>query len=236
MDRVIGHRGCAGLAPENTEAGIRLAAKLGVSAVEVDVTMTDEGYLPIFHDSSLARCTNGRGDIGSANWDYLSSLDNGSWFDRRFTDSRILQLHELLALITELDLTLNLELKVHKKEARELAMAAGSVVSQWANGQDQFTISSFSHEALEQYHLVYPEHRLGYLFEKLPDNWQGLVSSVSASTLHLCASTASEAEINTIKDAGYPVYLYTVNQRKQFDRWLQMGVDGIFTDYPDRML
>ncbi|WP_426417822.1 glycerophosphodiester phosphodiesterase family protein [Aestuariirhabdus sp. LZHN29] len=238
LDRVIGHRGCAGLAPENTEAALRLAADLGVKAVEVDVALTREGMLPIFHDQSLSRCTNGRGNIRDADWHYLSSLDNGSWFDRRFRHSKILQLHQLLPLINELDLTLNLELKVHDAEAKALASSTSIVMTDFTCSgiANKLIVSSFSHQALATYHRLQPRHPIGYLFESLPDDWQTKASSVSAATIHGNARAFTSANVHTVKSAGYPLYLYTVNQKADFDRWLELGVDGVFTDFPDKFL
>ncbi|RRJ84693.1 glycerophosphodiester phosphodiesterase family protein [Aestuariirhabdus litorea] len=237
LDRVIGHRGCAGLAPENSEAALRLAASLGVKAVEVDVALTREGMLPIFHDNSLSRCTNGRGSIRDADWNYLAALDNGSWFDRRFAGSRILQLDQLLALTTELGLMLNLELKVHDTEAEALASAVAERMEKRDEKNDNgLVVSSFSHAALEAYHRLQPRHAIGYLFEGIPSDWQSLAESVGAATIHADASRITEADVARVKTQGYPLFLYTLNQRRQFDRWITAGVDGVFTDYPDRFL
>ena len=79
--RVIGHRGAAALAPENTLASFRKAAALGVQWVEMDVSLLADGGTVIFHDEVLDRCTNGHGLLAAQTMDTVVGLDAGSWFD-----------------------------------------------------------------------------------------------------------------------------------------------------------
>ncbi len=235
LDSIIGHRGCAGLAPENTEAAIRYAAKLGVNSIEVDVALTQENCLVIYHDENLSRCSNGKGKIRDASWSYLQTLDTGSWFDARFNHCRILQLHELIELVNDLKLTLFLELKVHEKEGKELACRVAPIVSEQLINLNNLVISSFSLEALETYHELCPKQQIGCLFKSLPASWESIADSLSATTIHLKAG-ATPLQIQRVIARGYLVYLYTINNIAHYKKAMDMGVRGIFTAYPDRFL
>ncbi len=94
--KVIGHRGAASLAPENTFAGFDLALELGVDAIETDVQKTKDGRLVIFHDSQVQRTTNGSGVLQELTWDELEKLDAGSWFHPRFKGEKIPLLTDFL--------------------------------------------------------------------------------------------------------------------------------------------
>src|SRR5436305_1627461 len=94
--KVIGHRGAAGLAPENTFAGFDLALELGVDGIETDVQKTKDGKLVLFHGERLDRTTNGIGVLQEASWQELQHLDAGSWFDDIYAGQRIPLLIEAL--------------------------------------------------------------------------------------------------------------------------------------------
>ena len=94
--KVIGHRGAASLAPENTFAGFGLALQLGVDVIETDVQRTKDGKLVLFHDARIERTTNGRGWLRRMAWEELRGLDAGSWFHRWYTGERIPLLTDFL--------------------------------------------------------------------------------------------------------------------------------------------
>src|SRR5947208_1574738 len=94
--KVSGHRGAAGLAPENTFAGFELALALGVDGIETDVQKTKDGKLVLFHDSLLDRTTDGAGALQETTWQTLQQLDAGSWFDSAYAGERIPLLIEVL--------------------------------------------------------------------------------------------------------------------------------------------
>ena len=89
IPRVVGHRGAAGHAPENTLAGLRKAVELGATWVEFDVVLTGDGVPVLLHDDTLERTTNGRGSIAETALADVRSLDAGSWFSERFAGERV---------------------------------------------------------------------------------------------------------------------------------------------------
>ena len=102
IPRVLGHRGAAGYAPENTIASIRYAAQLGVKWVEVDVRLTFDEVPVVFHDDKLGRTTNGRGSLSKKLLAEISVLDAGSWFGSPFVGQRIPTLLDVLDEIASL--------------------------------------------------------------------------------------------------------------------------------------
>src|SRR5690606_12298150 len=114
--RTIGHRGCAAHAPENTLAGLREAAKRGVTWVEIDVCLLRDGTPIIIHDNKVDRTTDGTGLLADLDWGQVAGLDAGSWFDAKFAGERVPRLDDGLTEVQGLGLGLNLELKVHGDE------------------------------------------------------------------------------------------------------------------------
>jgi glycerophosphoryl diester phosphodiesterase len=95
---LIAHRGGAVEAPENTLAAFRYSLALGIRWFELDVQMSRDGALVVFHDETLDRTTNGDGPIGSLTLEDLRRLDAGSWFGSQYAGERIPTLREVLEL------------------------------------------------------------------------------------------------------------------------------------------
>ena len=108
---VIGHRGAAGMAPENTLAALRRAHALGCRWVEFDVRLTRDGELILLHDDRLERTTNGCGIARALSLSAIRRFDAGSWFDPAFTEERVPTLAQAIAVLSELGLGANVELK-----------------------------------------------------------------------------------------------------------------------------
>src|SRR5579862_6026518 len=119
---VIGHRGAAARAPENTLAGLRCAKALGCAWVEFDVRLTGDGALVLCHDPRLDRTTNGSGLVSAMSLAAIRELDAGRWFDASFAGEKVPTLEEVLVLAGELDLGANIEIKSDR--GREYATAA----------------------------------------------------------------------------------------------------------------
>ena len=232
LSRIIGHRGNASLAPENTLASIRKAHEVGAQWVEIDVVLLGDGNLVIHHDQSLRRCTNGKGRLLNSNLTDLRKLDAGSWFSPEFAGEPVPTLIEALTLIQELELGLNLEIKMHRHTVKALVEPVLSTLRQHWKENEKLIISSFSHEALRQCYVDAPEYRLGHLFEKLPRNWLTQARDVNAVTIHVDCKRLREARAREITSNGYELYCYTVNNQKMAEKLWRWGVNGIFTDRP----
>jgi glycerophosphoryl diester phosphodiesterase len=232
---VIGHRGACGYAPENTLASIAVAAQLGATWVEVDVCITKDAVAVLMHDDQLTRTTSGHGLVLKTRFDELKNLDAGSWFDSRYANEPIPKLKQALELCASLGLGVNLEIKPSLGYEAETAEAIIRQLQPYI-AQLPLLISSFNYETLMLFKTLLPHIPRGYLTEVIPKNWQHKLQETESQSLHFYAPFADSERIATIKAAGYRVLCYTVNQPEQARQLISMGVEGVFTDYPDRLL
>ncbi|WP_020583209.1 glycerophosphoryl diester phosphodiesterase [Endozoicomonas elysicola] len=231
MNRVIGHRGLAGEAPENTLAGIRLAAEQGMKWVEVDVTLLSDGTPVLFHDRRLNRTTDKKGRLKSLTYSELETVDAGSWFSNQFSGEKIPQLGEALKLIKVLGLGLNLELKTNGCSESKLVETVLKTISEVGFPKDRLLVSSFNYQALVSF-SDRSDIQVGCLFERLPMNWRKKALRVNAVTIHLNSKRTSKRQISRVKSKGYELYCYTVNSLTFARQLMGYGVDGVFSDFP----
>lgn len=231
--KTIAHRFGAALGPENTAATLKRAVELGVRWVEFDASLLKDGAVIVFHDEEFDRCTDKTGLLKDATWDDVSQMDGGSWFSPDFKGEAILELGAALRLLDEIGMNINLEIKVNGPEHVELTERVHQIVAQNWSGKNKLLYSSFSHDALVHLRKIDSTAQIGHLFEGLPSDWQDQVEAVKAVTVHADVDELNAADIQAVKAAGYPIYLYTVNNVDQGLNLLDHGVDAVFTDCPD---
>lgn len=229
MPSLIGHRGCAGHAPENTLASIKMAAQMGCGWIEADASLLVDGSVILFHDDTLDRCTNGVGPIENLTWADVRLLDAGAWWGtgRQYAGVHVPLLSEALMCCKSLGLGFNIELKVRGDEGEKLAFAVGEILKTVDHGP--VLISSFDMGALQVFAGDAPK---GLLYDILPDDWEKTAQNLDAKTVHLWAEKATQDQVDVIKHTGRAVYLFTINDKSQMKLH---NVDGVFTDFPDRI-
>lgn len=233
--RLIGHRGAAHLAPENTLGGFRRAAGLGVAWVEFDVQLTADNVPVLMHDATLERTTNGRGRVRDMHYETLAELDAGAWFAPAFAGERVPRLDETLDLLVRLRLSANVELKPLKGDEKLTATAVAAVLAQhWPNARP-LVVSSFNHRALREMRVAAPEWPRGFLVRKLDRAWRRQAEAIGCASIHCAHQHLTEAKARAVKHAGYPLVTYTVNEAAIARRLFGWGVDGIFTDDPQSL-
>jgi len=236
LPKIIGHRGVAGHAPENTLASIRHAAAMGLAWVEFDVMMTKDGELILIHDESLDRTTNGRGRVPNTSLADLRQLDAGAWFDRRYEGERIPTLAETAALLVELGLAANIEIKPAKGYARETGKAVGEFLkTEWPPGLIAPIISSFWPDALEEVSKVAPGFPRGFLVGRVPSNWAEELDRLGCALLHCSQRHLRQKQADAVLTSGHRLLSYTVNDGAKARELWGWGVEAVFTDYPDRL-
>lgn len=235
--RIIGHRGASSLAPENTLAAIRAAAKAGVLWVEIDTRLLGDGTPVVHHDETVDRCTDGKGLLCGYDRVTIRRLDAGRWFSDEFSGERIPLLAEALTLIRDLGLGLNLELKAASDStAQRLVDAVLSELTAAAIPRERVVVSSFESLALKISRAQNQELLIGCLWSRLPSNWQQRAAALRAVSIHCNWRYLTERAASAVKAAGFDLYCYTVNDPRNFlPRW-SWGVDGIFTDRPQDFL
>jgi len=237
LPRVIGHRGAAGLAPENTAAAFRRGAALGVDWVEFDVHLTADGVPVVIHDDTVDRTTDGKGKVAALTLAELKCLDAGAWFDPGARGERIPTLAEMLDLLGELGLGAVVEIK--PSPGAEVATAEATVEllrEHWPETLPPPLVSSFERAALERAHLVAPGVARALLVHDLPRNWQREVDQLGCSAVHASERGLKVEDVMEVARAGLPLFAYTVNDARRAKELFSWGVAAIFGDRPDLVL
>lgn len=219
---IIGHRGAKGHEPENTLRSVSRALDFGADGVEIDVYFVD-GQLVVIHDETLERTTNGTGRVEERSFDYLRSLDAGA-------GERIPTLREIFERVNRRAF-LNIELK-GVRTAEPVSDLIREYLSErnWKN--DDFIVSSF--DLLELGRLASCGIRLGLLFKEAPGDYHKIAGSLGAYSVHVALHSVSQSFVDDAHGCGLKVLVYTVNSAADIRRMRELGVDGVFTDYPDR--
>jgi glycerophosphoryl diester phosphodiesterase len=236
LPRIIGHRGAAAHAPENTLAGFRKAHALGVGWVEFDVRLTADGRCIVLHDDTIDRTTDGSGAAADMTLETLAAWDAGAWFDPGFAGETIPTFEEVIDLLAELGLGANVEIKPHPGAEVETAEAVCRILrASWPAGLPAPLLSSFAYPALETARRVAPELARGLLLGRVGDDWRRLAEGIEARTIHCDHARLTESRTREIRAAAYPLLAYTVNHAGRARELFGWGVCGVFSDAPDRV-
>lgn len=232
LPRWIAHRGGGALAPENTLAGIRLAARLGFRAVEFDVMLTKDGIPVLFHDETLERTTDGEGRLADRLWSEIASLDAGGRFHPAWRGEAVPCLEDALKICAHLGLAVNLEIKPVAGFEVDTGRLAGRLVQRnWPGGQLLF--SSFAADALLAAAREAPAFPRALLVGRAPANCLERLAAVGASALHFRAGELTETDRKALQQEGIPFAAYTVNELAMAELCWQQGCAALFTDRLD---
>ncbi len=221
----IGHRGAAGLFPENTLPSIEHAIELGVAMVEIDVHWV-HGQLLVIHDSTLQRTTNGRGPLSKTPLAKLRNLDAGG-------GAQIPVLQEVIDCVIG-KAVLNIELK-----GRGTAAPVCELLHTHLNSgvePDAFLISSFARDQLKTAKRLCPQVPRGLLLPRTAKPWLRAARALEVSAIHPHGVGAKPALIEKARSEGFKIFPYTINDLAGMERMRRLGVDAYFTDRPDLAL
>jgi len=221
----IGHRGVMGHAPENTLLSMQKALELGVPWVELDVYEV-EGHLIVIHDKTLERTTNGTGPVMEQTFDYLRSLDAGK-------GEKIPTLDEVFDLIQR-KAGINIELKGPDTAGPVSAFVDRYRLKGWTD--DEILVSSFNHRELKKIKGLDGDIRIGPLIKEIPEGNAAFADEMGAFSVHVSLKSITRSFVEDVHHRGLKVYVYTVNRLNDIARMQSFGVDGVFTNYPERVL
>jgi glycerophosphoryl diester phosphodiesterase len=234
--RVIGHRGAAGHAPENTLAGFRRAALFGLRWVEFDVALTRDNEPVLLHDETVNRTTDGKGKLADTTLGSLRRLDAGAWHSEEFAGERVPTLAEAFDTLASLGLGANIEIKPTKgREAETGAIVAKRVAAAWPESLPRPLLSSFKLDSLVAARDAAPTVARGYLLNRLNRGWQKEAASLACVSVHCNQRTLTRQTAAEVRQAGYHLLCYTVNDAARARLLFEWGVEAVFTDYPDRL-
>jgi glycerophosphoryl diester phosphodiesterase len=238
---VVAHRGASGVAPENTMAAFRRAAEMRADFIETDLQLSRDARLVALHDDTLERTTNGRGEVSSKTVEELRALDAGAWFPVHaapglqrgaFAGERIPTVDEVLKFGREQDVGLYLELKSVGPSGAEHALV-GALRA--ADEIRRSVVICFNLSSLVKMRELEPMLVTGYLHDvDMPDAPARAVNAGARQLLpredRVTAETVAAAHRRDLK-----VVTWTVNDEARMRELIGMGVDGIITNYPDRL-
>lgn len=222
----IGHRGACGYEPENTLRSFEKAIELGVDMVELDVYVCISGELVVIHDDKVNRTTNGRGYVIKKSFQKLRNLDAGR-------GEKIPLLEEVLDLIDKRT-GVNIELK-GANTAQPVAKIIKKYVKDKGWSYNSFLVSSFNHHELSSFNKLLPQIKVGVLIAKLPVVYGELFEKFNIFSLNISTEFASKEFVDDAHQKGLKVYVYTVNKENDIQKLKAWGVDGIYSNFPDRL-
>lgn len=237
MPQVIGHRGAAMLAPENTLAGIRKGASEGARMVEFDVQPTKDDVVVLMHDTTVDRTSDGKGNVADLTYEEFAALDAGSWFSDDFRGERPPTLAETLKLCGELGLRANVEIKPDLPDIeRAVDLVLKDIDAVWTFDNAGPVISSFSPDVLRECRRRSSTIPLGALVGRRKEFWPGLTREIACMSVHFSRRKLTKTEVEQARSEGLSVAVYTVNNPVEALKLFRWGVDAVFTDDPRGIL
>ncbi|MFH1661748.1 MAG: glycerophosphodiester phosphodiesterase [Candidatus Falkowbacteria bacterium] len=222
----IGHSGAKGYEPENTLRSFKKAINLGVDMIELDVYICKTGEVVVMHDNKVDRMTNGSGYVDSKSLKQLKKL-------KIKKSEKIPTLREVLNLINR-KTKINIELKGEK-----IASPVLSIIKEYVNknnwSYDDFLISSFNHYELQKFNKLNKDIKIGALTYCIPIGFAEFAEKINTYSIHLSKDFINKKFVNDAHKRNLKVFVYTVNDIDDIKRIKKLGVDGIFSDYPDRL-
>ncbi|QKJ61628.1 glycerophosphodiester phosphodiesterase family protein [Flavobacterium sp. M31R6] len=228
MDKIlkIGHRGAKGYEPENTLVSFEKAIEMGADGIELDVHLSLDGHLIVIHDESIDRTTNGKGVVNQMTLQELKSFT----INEEYT---IPTLEEVLDLVNQ-RCFVNIELK-NQDTAEKVVQLIEYYISDENWSQTHFIVSSFDWNALQQVRFLNDEIRIGVLTETDLDLALSFARFMKAEALHPDFQLLSNKYTSKIQEKGIKVFPWTVNEIDDIQKMKSYKVDGIITDFLDRI-
>jgi glycerophosphoryl diester phosphodiesterase len=225
MQRLLcfAHRGASGHEPENTVSAVEKAIILGADWIEVDVYAV-EGELIVIHDERLERTTNGTGRVMDRSYAYLRSLDAGK-------GQRIPTLREVFDCVDR-RAGINIEMKGPGTAGLTISLIKEYVKTKGWN-YDQFIVSSFNHHDLLSAREHDPRIRIGIVIGGLRRHYKRCARQCAAYSVHSRVDLVNEEFVRNAHRRGLKVFAYTVNHPEEILHLESLGVDGLFTDFPE---
>jgi len=230
---VIAHRGASGHAPENTLAAFKKAVAMGAAFIETDLHLSRDARFVAIHDATLNRTTNGKGAVHDMTLSDLRRLDAGSWFGSEFAGERIPTLEELLEFSKKNDVVFYLEMKPEGSWGGEHALVGALRQS----GEiPRAVVISFDPAVVLNLRKIEPTLMTGLLFDGQLDKPIQKAVEIGARQLVARGDLVTPALLSEARKNDLQVICWTVNHPAHMRMLIAAGVNGIMSDYPDRLV
>ena len=208
------------------------ALAMGAPAIELDVHQTLDHELVVAHDDDLKRCARDRRRLKNVHWEDVSGLDVGAWFGKEYTGERLPRLEDVFDVLPK-----NVELHVEIKRGSSMYPGIEERVVDLIHKRGavaRAVVSSFDHAALYSVRSLDQKVRIGYLLG-LTTLKTALreMQDIEAESLNLSVRQTLARTVKAAHDRGRRILVYTVNTPVERDRLDKLGVDGIFSNYPE---
>jgi glycerophosphoryl diester phosphodiesterase len=232
---IVAHRGYRAKYPENTLASFRASLDAGVQMIELDVMLSKDRKVVVIHDATLERTTNGCGPVNGYTIKELKALDAGSWFQSRFAGEQIPTLEEVLDHVRGRTMV-NIEIKPSAYEAHRPADAIERQVIELVRRnsiQASVLISSFEWKILDHIATMEDVPAIALLSRDPADRDNvELCIRLKAFSWHPNCRELQHEQVKKMHEAGICVFPYNVDSQKEYQRMIQMHVDGVITSDP----
>lgn len=235
---VVAHRGASAVAPENTIAALLSAIQVGVPMVEVDVQLTSDGHVVLFHDRTVGRTTSGRGQMHRFTYGELSQMDAGEWFSLEYRGERVPLLEQALTLLRTHSTYASIEIKhpaigenIHYRLERIADVVARCGMTECV------LFTSFHHESLKLLRQILPSCNTAAINipgdQRLPS---AIARAIGCQAFVCSLRECTRWRIENARAAGLYVGIYTINTAKQLERVLRYPVTAIVSNHPEQIL
>lgn len=223
----IAHRGASALEPENTLAAFEKAISLGVDAIELDVYCCASGEIVVIHDKKVNRTTNGTGYVEQLTLNELKKLDAGN-------NQKIPTLEEVFELVNRRCI-INIELKGKQTEQAVADLIQTFVLKKGWN-YSHFLVSSFDHHKLQRFNTILPDAPIAMILGNKPLDYAECTEKLPVKVLCVYLDFVDEQFIADAHARGVKLYTYVVNNEDDFVLLKKMRIDGIFSDFPEKLI
>lgn len=237
--KIVAHRGGGVLAPENTIAAMRCGLTHGFHAVEFDVMLAKDGVPVVMHDPDFGRTVAGEGCVADFTAQELASRDAGAWFGEEFIGEPVPTFEQVAAFCMHHAIWMDIEIKpVPGFEEQTGWVVAQTTKRLFESALDRSPavlplLSSFSFDALQAAKMAAPDIPRGFLVDEIPPDWHERLLALGAMALMTNHKNLTPLLARSVKDAGFGLFCYTVNEAARATEILSWGVDGFCTDRID---
>jgi len=222
----IGHRGAKGYEPENTFVSFQKALDMQVDGIELDVHLSADGQIIVIHDETIDRTTNGKGFVNALSLCELNAF-------RIDSKHQIPTLQEVFDLVNQ-DCFINIELKSYEATDKVVSLIEKYVAKKgWK--YDRFLVSSFDWNALQQVAFLNDKIPLGVLTETDLDLALAFAKFIQAKSIHPHFHLLTKENTAQMQEKGLQIFPWTINEYKDIQKIKTFNVNGIITDFPNRI-
>ena len=233
--KIFAHRGYSAKYPENTLAAFQAAIDLQVDGIELDVHVSKDNQLVVIHDERVDRTTDGTGFVKDYTVEELKALDAGSWFSPLFAAQKIPTLAEVFELVKGTAIIVNVELKSDIFPYPTMVEQVNAFIKYYEL-EKQVIISSFNHEALQQFKEINSLVEIAPLFQDIIVNLTAYIKSLHTNSAHVSGYVLQRSPALQALKNGQLIRVYTINEVEHMYLAKQVGVEAIFTDEVERAI